>query len=111
MGRATRDFIATLDLQEGYSVRRNCLECNGVNTLSITKSEGDIVYHCYKCKAKGADKGNLSVYNIQRRLHKVHRSASPEATSLDVMPVPEYVVEPKPEHDLLPPFIKRWRAV
>ena len=108
MGRATGDFIATLDIQEGYSVRRNCLECNGVNTLSITKTEGDIIYHCYKCKAKGVAKGNLSAHDIQQRLHMVHRTELPLASPLEAMPVPEYVVEPKPEHDLLPPFIKRW---
>ena len=108
MGRATRDFIATLDIQEGYSVRRNCLECNGKNTLSITKTEGDIIYHCYKCKAKGVAKGNLSAHDIQQRLHMVHRTELPLASPLEAMPVPEYVVEPKPEHDLLPPFIKRW---
>jgi hypothetical protein len=50
-----RIIVEALPVAEGTTKRFSCFSCGGANTLSVTRSGGDIVWCCFKasCQIKG----------------------------------------------------------
>lgn len=102
-----RKYIDYLDLDSGQFYRGNCPACGGKNTFTATNNMGQVQYNCYKldCKTKGLYYKDLSAAEIQQLLK--HRPA-PVKVEPDTMEIPEYVVDPKPEHTKFHRFTQRW---
>jgi len=103
------NYLQTLDLSEGSSVRTTCPKCNSYNTFTVTKSDGILLYNCYKlsCDATGMKNVGLTAHEIKARLDRVAEDKTVRE-QLDPMVWPEYVVQPSAEHTLFMRFIKRW---
>lgn len=103
------NYLQSLDLAEGSSVRSICPKCHSINTFTVTKSDGVLLYNCYKlaCDATGMKNVGLTAHEIKARLDKISSDKSVRE-QLDPMVWPEYVVQPSAEHTLLTRFIKRW---
>jgi len=103
------NYLQSLDIAEGYTVRGNCPACGSFNTFTVTKSDGVLLYNCYKlaCDATGMKNVGLTAHEIKARLDMVATDKAVHE-QLDPMVWPEYVVQPSAEHTLLTRFIKRW---
>lgn len=84
-------FLEDVELAEGESIRRNCPECGGRNTFTVTRKLGKLVWNCYKasCDCSGAKRKNYSRDMIVSRLSK----KEPEQTSPCPFVVPEYFLD------------------
>ena len=101
-------YIKTLDVKEGHSVRRDCPDCNGKNTLSISNVEGSILYQCYKlrCNSKGSIYLGMTASDIKKKLGSYGHIDASQNASLMVMP--EYVINSTSQHKLMTAFVDKW---
>ena len=62
-------YINGLDLQLDEGHRGNCPICNGLNTFTVTKKVGTLLYNCYKadCKLGGVTGQRVSLRDIKSR--------------------------------------------
>jgi len=102
-----KKYVEDLMLGEGETTRINCPVCNGMNTFTATKDGGAVMYNCYKldCSIRGAVTTGMTADEIRKRIQGLDRQPRKE---IEAMPYPEYVVNPKPEHQLLHRFLGRW---
>lgn len=101
-------YIKTLDVKEGHSVRRDCPDCNGKNTLSVSNIEGSILYQCYKlrCNSKGSIYLGMTAADIMKKLGLYGETAAPQYISLMVLP--EYLILPTSQDKLMTAFVDKW---
>ena len=102
-----RDFLDTLDIQDGDSLRINCPSCRSRNTFSCYKDGGDYVYNCFKlsCGLRGAYSTNMTAAEIKLRMSRVEPSVNKE---LQALVYPEYVVQPTSDHVMLQSFVDQY---
>lgn len=100
------DYIDTLDIADGDTVRSDCPMCNGKNTFSATKKQGSVLYNCYKatCPTKGGMNTGMTAAEI-----KAYMSSKPVPKSKEVWVPPEYVVKPTLEHSKFYRYTNRYR--
>ena len=83
-------YVTDLDLAEGDTVRGDCPDCGGKNTFTANKSEGAVLYNCYKlgCKIRGVQTVGMTAADIQSRMHNIPKP-SPK---IEAMIIPQHVV-------------------
>ena len=104
-----KEYIKSLPLEEGQSTRRDCPNCKGVNTLSVSCIEGSLVYQCFslRCDVRDSIYQGMSVATIKKRLNT--NSFNLWGSAILPMDIPEYVIQPTKQHKLLTDFINRWK--
>ena len=102
-----RDYLDTLDIRDGDSVRMDCPSCRSRNTFSCFKDGGDYVYNCFKlsCGLRGAYSTDMTAAEIKLRMSKTEPSKNKE---IEALVYPEYVVQPTSDHVLLQSFIDKY---
>ena len=102
-----KGYLDSLDLSDGESRRSICPSCNSKNTFTITKELGTIKYNCYKlnCDVRGNYHVDLTVEEIKLLMRRQQEQIKKEP---DTMEIPEYVVQPTPEHTKFHAFKTRW---
>ncbi len=83
-------YVTDLDLAEGDTVRGDCPDCGGKNTFTANKSEGAVLYNCYKlgCKIRGVQTVGMTAADIQARLHNIPKPKP----KIEAMVIPPHVV-------------------
>ena len=102
------DYIKSLDIEEGQSFRRDCPDCNGINTFSVSKVEGVVKYNCFRgqCNVYGNSYEGMTAQEIIKKIAEYgHTDPCPK---IPLMEIPEYVIYPSKQHRLLTAFIERW---
>ena len=58
------------NLQEGNSERLSCPSCGGINTFTITKMQGFVLWNCYKasCSVRGGKDSERTKSDIAHKL-------------------------------------------
>jgi len=87
-----KKFVDDLMLGEGETTRMHCPNCGGNNTFTASKDGGAVTT-------------GMTADEIRKRMLGLDAKVRKE---LEPMPYPEYVVNPKPEHQLLHRFLGRW---
>ena len=77
-----RDYLDTLDIRDGDSLRMDCPSCRSRNTFSCFKDGGDYVYNCFKlsCGLRGAYSTDMTASCL------LYTSPSPRDGLLSRMP-------------------------
>lgn len=88
--------------------RGNCPFCGGKNTFSATLEAGTLKYYCYKlgCDVRGTFDTDMTASEVKKILRPAPVKPDKEP---DTMEIPQYVVQPRTEHDLFHKFVSRWR--
>lgn len=102
-----RDYVESLSLGDGETHRGNCPQCNGKGTFTSMNDGGTMKYNCYKlgCRVGGIYDTDMTAAEIIMRIRPPPSKASEEAPTMEI---PEYVVQPKPEHKKYHNFVGRW---
>ena len=102
-----KGYLDSLDLSDGESRRSICPSCNSKNTFTVTKELGTIKYNCYKlnCDVRGNYHVDLTVAEIKLLMRRQQEQIKKEP---DTMEIPEYVVQPTPEHTKFHDFKEKW---
>jgi len=102
-----RKYLDSLDLREDESRRMNCPSCHSKNTFTVTKEMGQIKYNCYKldCSIGGYHHTDLTAAEIKILMAKQEK---PMQLEPETMEIPEYVVQPSPEHKKYHAFVHHW---
>ena len=84
-------YVDDLDLTEGDTVRGDCPDCGGKNTLTAHKSGGAVVYKCYKlgCKIQGIHTVGMTAADIEARMKDIPKPKP----KIEAMNIPEHVVK------------------
>jgi hypothetical protein len=87
--------------------RGNCPFCGGRGTFTASRDTGTIRYNCYKlgCSVGGEFITDMSAREVMMKLRPAQKE---ERREPDTMVIPEYVVDPLPEHDLYHKFVAHW---
>lgn len=64
-----QDILDDLILKTGETLRTDCPSCGGVNTLTVTKQAGSVLWNCYKasCNLKGNKRTKFSKEDFNRK--------------------------------------------
>jgi len=67
------EYIRSLDIADGSSIRMDCPECKGRKTFTVTNNNGQLLWNCYKasCNVRGTHKMRMSAESIYRRLNMI----------------------------------------
>ena len=103
-----KEYIKSLPLEEGQSTRRDCPNCKGINTLSVSCIEGSLVYQCFslRCDVRDSIYQGMSVATIKKKLNTNSFNSQQDILPMDI---PEYVIQPTKQHKLLNDFVNRWK--
>jgi hypothetical protein len=103
-------FVNDLDIGVGLSYRCNCPECGGKNTFTVTNSDGNILYNCYKagCKVAGAVHRNMDAYTIKAKLMNENTSESYEKALQAKFETSPYITRMKPKSADVQDFLVKW---
>ena len=108
-------YIKDLNIEEGQRLRLDCPSCRGVNTLSISRIDGVILYQCYKlmCNETGGIHEGMTAEQIKKRIALLNDSSSTYDRSQENIPmiIPEYIISPTNQTNSktnLFSFIKWW---
>ncbi len=87
--------------------RGDCPFCGGRGTFTAHREAGTLQYNCYKlgCDVSGVFDTEMSAYEVMQKLRPAHTQEKKEQ---DTMVIPEYVVDPLPEHGMYHSFVKKW---
>ena len=74
------NYIRSLDIAEGSTLRFNCPECKGRNTFTVTNNNGQLLWNCYKvsCNVSGTHKVGMSAKSIYKRLNMLEDNYTTE---------------------------------
>ncbi len=63
-------------IKDGQTVRGNCPFCNGRNTFTLTKKNGDLIWNCYRasCMTSGSKNGTPSLESIRKAVQGLSTS-------------------------------------
>jgi hypothetical protein len=103
-------FIDTLDINVGETFRGDCPECGGYKTFTVSNTDGNILFNCYKnsCVVHGSSTRNMPVDVIKDRLNAGDYSLSFEDSERLAFSVPPFVSCIKPDEDYVNGFMSEW---
>jgi|TARA_R110001583_G_scaffold43640_3_gene138797 hypothetical protein len=103
-----QSYLDTLTIAEGQRLRMSCPVCKSYNTFTVFKTDGVLVYNCFKLSctnSRGMYGVGLTADEIKLKMQSYVKD---RPTSLDRMVVPEYLVKPTVEHYLMHNYVKIW---
>ena len=77
------DVIKSLHLKDGDRITINCPFCGGPNKFTVDKSDGRVIWNCYRasCPAKGSYHGKRSISSVRDCLNNQRQKAAPKKVS------------------------------
>ena len=89
------------NLQEGNSERLSCPSCGGINTFTITKMQGFVLWNCYKasCSVRGGKDSERTKSDIAHKLRSNYHVTCTE-TFLEPDSFTNFREHPKPNYYL-----------
>ena len=102
-----RSYVEALNLHDGDTYRSNCPQCKGRGTFTAMNDGGTMKYNCYKlgCRVGGIYETDMTASEILMRMRPPPEKAVDEAPTMEI---PQYVVQPTPEHTKHVSFVIRW---
>ena len=78
MANRQLDVIKSIPLNNNNHARTNCPFCGGSNTLSVSKVDGLLLWHCYRasCSAKGKATVGRTLDDLRLRRKTEHQDAT-----------------------------------
>jgi hypothetical protein len=105
-----KQYIDSLDIADGQTIRSDCPACHGKNTFTVTKEFGHVTYNCFKasCGSKGGINTGMTSSEIKAYMTAKQSSHGKAKPIKDTWVPPEYVVTPSAEHTKFHRFVKRY---
>tara|TARA_R110001583_G_scaffold45707_2_gene143676 strand:+ start:3248 stop:4051 length:804 start_codon:yes stop_codon:yes gene_type:complete len=106
-----KSYLDTLTITEGQRLRMDCPICKSYNTFTVSKKDGVLVYNCFKydisCTGNSRGKYGVGLTADEIKL-KMQGYVKEKPLDLERMVVPEYLVKPTLEHDLMQKYVRKW---